>query len=111
MDEETLMLWSVVLIGTAAVGTGVVGILLPPGSRLEVLLGPVAGIGVGIVVLAVGQLLEGGASPGSDDLYVARVFLVGSILGWIAVALTLFALVQRDRRADQMRELDQTSVR
>jgi hypothetical protein len=109
MDEETLMLWSVVLIGTAAIGTGVVGILLPPGRRLEVLLGPLAGIGVGIVVLAVGQLLDEGG--GAGDLYIAQVFLTGSILGWIAVALTLYALVRRDRAGDQSRELDQTSVR
>ena len=50
--DQNLFLWSVVLIGLAGIATGVVGVVLPAGQRIEVLLALVAGAGSGLVVLA-----------------------------------------------------------
>jgi len=92
---QNLLLWSVVLIGSACVAAGAVGVALPAGQRLEVLLALVAGAGSGLVVLA-GEVLSGtGSGTQESD---ARLFLAATFVGWLTVMAALLALWLRSRR-------------
>jgi hypothetical protein len=81
------------LIGLAPVIVAVVGISLPPGERLASLLALVAGAGVGVVTLVIGTRIVTETGPPQE-----RVFLVGSILGFLATIGTLALLHRATRR-------------
>jgi hypothetical protein len=91
---ETTMQWSWALIGLAIAAAGLVGAYLPRGDRLAVLLPLLAGAGIGIAVVAVGTSWDG--SQSNDDWW--RVFLEGSIAGFLTVAGGLTLLVARSNR-------------
>jgi hypothetical protein len=74
------------LIGAAAVVTAVVGAMMTPGDRLSALLALVSGAGVGIASLAIGSRI---VDPTTD---AEPLFLVASILGFVASMLTLALL-------------------
>ena len=84
------MQWSIALIGIAITGAGLVGAYLPRGDRWAVLLPLLAGAGVGIAVLALGTP-EGDQS--NADWW--RLFLEGSIVGFLTVAAGLTLLIVR----------------
>jgi len=81
------------LIGLAAVATAAVGLLLPVGDRLPALLALVAGAGVGIVALAIGSQIADPERGGES------IFLVASILGFVATAIALVVLWRTTGRA------------
>ena len=95
MDEQTSMSWAMVLIGSAAVVSGIFGYLMPRGERLSVALPLLIGAGVGIVALFL-QALGGGLD---QPVRASNTFLISSILGFIAVMAGLAVLVRgtRDR--------------
>jgi hypothetical protein len=82
--------WSIALIGIAITGAGLVGAYLPRGDRWAVLLPLLAGAGVGVAVLALG-------TPESDQSNADwwRLFLEGSIVGFLTVAAGLALLIVR----------------
>jgi hypothetical protein len=84
------MQWSIALIGIAITGAGLVGAYLPRGDRWAVLLPLLAGAGVGVAVLALG-------TPESDQSNADRwrLFLEGSIVGFLTVAAGLALLIVR----------------
>ena len=84
------MQWSIALIGIAITGAGLVGAYLPRGDRWAVLLPLLAGAGVGVAVLALG-------TPESDQSNADwwRLFLEGSIVGFLTVAAGLTLLIVR----------------
>jgi len=84
---------SLLLIGTALALAGVVGLLLPPGSRASVLLALLVGTGVGIAGIAIGSSFVQAGEP--EELW--RVFFLSSIAGFIAVVVGLSVLWQRSR--------------
>lgn len=87
---DLTMTLSFTLIGLAAMGAGVGGVLLPPGERIAATLTLLVGAGIGLVTLAVGtQLVD--ESPASYE----RVFLAGSALGFIGTAASLILLWRR----------------
>ena len=88
------MTLSFVLVGTAAVAAGAVGIRLPAGDRIAAGLALVVGAGIGVVVLAIGTQLVND----TPDEY-ASVFLVAAALG-LAGTLVSLGLLWR-RTADQ----------
>jgi hypothetical protein len=79
---------SLLLIGVSGVAAAVAGLLLPPGRRLEALLGPVAGAGAGLAGLAVGVL------AGADD---EAVWFLGSTGVGVAATLAVLAALVRWR--------------
>jgi hypothetical protein len=79
------------LMGLSAVAVGLVGATLPPGRRLEVVLALVAGAGAGFATLGVG-LAAGVADSGPS---FERLFLIGSVVGTVAVVGVLVALRRR----------------
>jgi hypothetical protein len=85
-------LWSLALIGVAAIAVAVVGALMPPGTRLEVLLSLLAGAGVGVAGFAAG-LLAGLDAVSSTVL--TRLFFVATCLGGAAVAIVLVVVWRR----------------
>jgi hypothetical protein len=90
--EHTYATWAMILMGLGAVAAGVVGIVLPAGQRLSVLLALVIGAGVGVAALFL-QLLP--AEPDVDD--GARAFLIASALGLAAVLAASAVLLRRSR--------------
>ena len=88
---DTQMTTAFVLIGLAAVGAGVAGILLPTGERIAAALPLVVGAGVGVVTLAIGA--NGAETPETFE----DVFLTGSALGFTATSVTLVLLWLRTR--------------
>jgi peptidoglycan/LPS O-acetylase OafA/YrhL len=91
-----------VLIGSAAVAAGVVGMRLPPGDRISASLALVVGAGVGVVSLAIGTDISDNSSEG-----VETVFLVASALGFVATLASLALLwrwTERRRRAERPSE-------
>ena len=80
------------LIGLAVVATAIFGVLFPSGRRLEVLLAPVAGAGVGIASLSVGALFVAQSSAGKVEL----LFLASTLLGALTVGAILVALWIRE---------------
>jgi 4-hydroxybenzoate polyprenyltransferase len=95
VDEQTSMAWAMVLIGSAAVVSGIVGYRMPRGERSSVALPLLIGAGVGIVALFLQAL--GGAFDEPER--ASNTFLISSILGFIAVMAGLAVLVRgtRDR--------------
>jgi hypothetical protein len=87
----TYMPWSLLLMGLSAVAVGLVGSTMPPGRRLEAVLALVAGAGAGLAVLGIG-LAAGVADQGPD---FERLFLIGSIVGAVVVAVVLMVLKRR----------------
>jgi hypothetical protein len=88
-----------VLIGSAAVAAGLVGMRLPPGDRISAGLALVVGAGVGVVSLAIGTDISDNSSEG-----VATVFLVAAVLGFVASLASLALLwrwTERRRRAER----------
>ena len=86
------------LIGLAGVIVAVVGVLLPRSERLTALLALVAGAGVGIIGLAIGSATIDASADLSEDVS-ETVFLVASILGFIATVATVLLLRSATRRA------------
>src|SRR5262245_16490786 len=91
------MQWSFALIGIAIAGAGLVGAYLPRGDRWAVLLPLIAGAGVGIAVLAIGQPEQGYQSYEAQT----RLFLEGSIAGFLTVAAGLGLLILRSNRFER----------
>ena len=92
---------SFVLIGTAAVAAGVLGMRLPAGDRISAGLTLLVGAGVGVVSLAIGTDVSGGSHESFEN-----VFLVSSALGSVATIASL-ALLWRwsaRRRGTEPRE-------
>jgi len=96
VDEQTAMSWAMVLIGSAAVVSGVVGYLLPRGERLSVALPLLIGAGIGVVALFL-QAVGGGLD---EPERASRTFLISSALGFITVMAGLAVLVRRARASD-----------
>jgi hypothetical protein len=88
-------LGSLALIGLAALAVAIVGALMPPGTRLEVLLSLLAGAGAGIVAFAGGLL--GGLDALSSSV-LTRLFFAATCLGAVVTAIVL-ATVWLRRRA------------
>ena len=88
------MTFSVALIGLAGVATAVLGVLLPGGRRLEVLLALVAGAGGGIAALAVGSSFVSESDPDAFE----TLFLVATLLGASIVGVLLVVLWTRETR-------------
>ena len=84
MPDE--MRWSFVLIGLAIAAAGAVGVLLPSGQRWAVLLPLIAGMGVGIIGLALGAP---GPHDSDNERAYEQVFLWSSIAGFATVAVGL----------------------
>jgi hypothetical protein len=90
---DTTMMLAFVLIGLAAVGSGVLGVLLPAGDRIAAALPLVVGAGVGVITLAIGtQMVD--ESPSAYE----NVFLTGSALGFAATCSSLGLLWRRTRQ-------------
>ena len=104
--DPNLLLWSAALIGSAGIATGVVGVLLPAGQRIEVLLALVAGAGSGLVVLAA-ELLSATGSPQAPE----RLFFYAACAGWLTVMGVLLALWLGSRRLRGLRARGTRSYR
>jgi hypothetical protein len=88
-----------VLIGSAAVAAGVVGMRLPPGDRISAGLALVVGAGVGVISLAIGTDISDNSGEGLDT-----VFLVAAALGFVGTLASLALLwrwTERRRRAER----------
>jgi hypothetical protein len=82
------------LIGLAGVVVAVGGVMLVPrGERLVALFALVAGAGVGIAALAIGARIADQDHGSYED-----VFLVASVLGFVATIATLVAVIVVTRR-------------
>jgi hypothetical protein len=101
------MQWSYALIGIAIAGAGLVGVYLPRGDRWAVLLPLVAGAGVGIAFLALGQPENGNQS--NDDMW--RLCFEGSIAGFLTVAAGLALLITRSNRFESTRKIEAAPAR
>ena len=87
------MTLSFVLVGTAAVAAGAVGIRLPTGDRIAAGLPLVIGAGVGVVAAAIGTQISSDTPEG-----YSTVFLVASALGFVATLVGLVVLWRRTER-------------
>jgi len=85
---------AMLLIGLAVVATSVVGLLLPPGHRLESLLALVAGAGAGIAVLAVEVATEFRFTTNGPT----AAFLFATIAGTVVVGVCLAVIVRQQGR-------------
>jgi hypothetical protein len=101
------MQWSFALIGIAIAGAGLVGAYLPRGDRWAVLLPLIAGAGVGIAFLALGQPENGNQSYDEQS----RLFFEGSVAGFLTVAAGLALLIARSHRFDSARKIEATPAR
>ena len=79
------------LIGLGGVLTAAAGLLLPPGERLTAVLALVAGGGVGVIALAIGSSFV------DDSSSFETLFLVASILGFVATTVTAALLLRAPR--------------
>jgi len=79
--------FSFILIGIAAISTGFVGMLLPPGERIAAGLALVVGAGMGVVALAAGSQIVADTQSAYETL-----FLVSSCLGFAASTFSLAVL-------------------
>ena len=79
------------LIGLGAVIAAGVGLTLPRGERATALLALAVGGGVGLISLAVGSSFI------SED-HSEAIFLVASILGFVATTVTAASILNASRR-------------
>jgi hypothetical protein len=93
MSVEMNMTLSLVLVGTAAVAAGAVGIRLPAGDRIAAGLPLVIGAGVGVAAAAIGSQIVSDTPEGYSS-----VFLVASVLGFVATLVGLVVLWRRTER-------------
>jgi hypothetical protein len=93
MSVEMNMTLSFVLVGTAAVAAGAVGIRLTAGDRIAAGLPLVIGAGVGVVTAAIGTQISSDTPEG-----YSTVFLVASVLGFVATSVGLIGLWRRTER-------------
>jgi hypothetical protein len=91
--EQAYVSWAMVLIGSAAVISGITGYLLPERLRLSVALPLLIGAGVGVTAMFLQALVGGFDEPEM----AARTFLVSSVLGFVAVIAGLVVLFVRAR--------------
>ena len=82
---------ALVLIGAGAIVAGAVGLMLPPGERLGVVLALVIGAGAGVAALAIGS--RNTTSPSDAE----RAFLIASAIGFAAVLASCALLWRRSR--------------
>jgi Na+/proline symporter len=82
---------AVVFMGLGGLAAGLVGVSLPEGRRLGALFSLIAGAGVGLVVVGLGALLDERSEPS------AFVFFLASLLGFVAVCVTLWRIWSRWR--------------
>ena len=88
---DTKMTVAFVLIGLAGVAAGLFGLRLPPGDRIAAGLALVVGAGVGVVALAIGSNVASSDGPDTAE----TVFLVASVLGFLATIVSLYLLWRR----------------
>ena len=96
------MQWSIALIGIAVAGAGLVGAYLPRGDRWAVLLPLLAGAGAGIAVLALGTQES---DQSNADWW--RLFLEGSIVGFLTMTAGLALLITRSNSFERRRAVPQ----
>jgi hypothetical protein len=99
--QSTLAL---VLIGSAAVAAGIMGMRLAAGDRISAGLALVVGAGVGVISLAIGT----DVTDNSHDS-VETVFLIASALGFVATLASLALLwrwTERRRRSEPAEPAD-----
>jgi hypothetical protein len=101
------MQWSLALIGISIAGAGLVGAYLPRGDRWAVLLPLLAGAGVGVAFLALGQPDSGNQSYDEQS----RLFFEGSIAGFLTVAGGLSLLIARSNRFESARRIEAAPAR
>ena len=89
---------SFVLIGSAAVAAGVLGMRLPAGDRISAGLALLVGAGVGVIALAIGTDVSDNSPEG-----VENVFLIASTLGFVATLASLALLWRWTRRREAER--------
>jgi hypothetical protein len=89
--DEIYLAWAMISIGVGIAAAGGVGLMLPQGHRLAVVLTLVLGACVGIASLFALMLLGGFDNP----VLSTRSFLIASVLGLLAVIVGLVALVRR----------------
>ena len=94
MDEARFAEASLFLIGLAGLATGIVGVLLPPGRRLEVVVALIAGAGAGLGTLGVIGFFDIGGDLDSHP----GLFFAATVIGFVTVMITL-ALVWLRRTA------------
>jgi hypothetical protein len=95
MDEARFAEASLFLIGLAGLATGIVGVLLPPGRRLEVVVALIAGAGAGLGTLGVIGFFD---IAGGDLDHHPGLFFAATVIGFVTVMITL-ALVWLRRTA------------
>jgi len=92
--DEIYLAWAMISIGVGIAAAGGVGLVLPLGHRLAVVLALVLGAGVGIASWFALMLMGGFEGPESS-----RSFLIASVLGLAAVVAGLVVLMRRSRAA------------
>ena len=106
MDEVDFAEASLLLIGLAGLATGIVGVLLPPGRRLEVVVALIAGAGAGLGTLGVIGFFD---IAGGDLDHQPGLFFAATVIGFATVMITL-ALVWVRRTAHPTRGDASTEV-
>lgn len=86
MDEVDFAEASLLLIGLAGLATGIVGVLLPPGRRLEVVVALIAGAGAGLGTLGVIGVFD--IVAGDLDAHPG-VFFFATVMGFVTVMIAL----------------------
>jgi hypothetical protein len=89
MDESLKVTIAFTLIGAAGIAAGILGMRLPAGDRIAAGLALVVGAGAGVMALAIGTQLSSD-SPTPDGM--ATVFLIASVLGFVATVVGLALL-------------------
>jgi hypothetical protein len=71
--EETWVTLGVVSVGLGGVVAGLVGVVLPEGSRLGAFFALIAGAGVGVAAIGVGALLTENKEPTELTFFLASL--------------------------------------
>jgi hypothetical protein len=96
---------ALVLVGSAAIAAGILGMRLPAGDRISAGLTLLVGAGVGVISLAIGTDI-------ADTESFEIVFLIASALGFVATLASLALLwrwselrrmAERRERSDPVR--------